>query len=395
MKRVLLLILLCSSLLVVSSSTDGFPGVQYSAYISASHDSINITGNADFIGQGWSGDGTPDDPFLIQNLDITSNVTCIRIADTTAYFIIRDCQLESFWDEDYGLGYDAVQLHNVSNSVLENCDIHGSASCIFLVDCNNTEVRGCRLRSISAHGLCGIRLQECRILENNIPQSGMDGVELMDGNDIDFTDNQISDSHQSGVHFHNLSRCTMADNAVSSCNGHGMFLNKILYSSVFGNSITLNGAYGLYANAINSSFVNNTVTENHGYGIDLTGSGNTLYGNIIGGNGVSNARDRGSNNTWDDSVSLGNAWDDYTGFGSYAIEGEAGSIDRYPSTVPGVIGPALILMVLAAGILASPLLYFLLRRVRLRHMQPSSDAKSGPLVCGVPVWLRVLSFLAE
>ena len=162
-----------------------------------------------------------------------------------------------------------------------------------------------------------------------------------------------------------------------------MFLNKVLYSSVFGNSITLNGAYGLYANAINSSFVNNTVTENHGYGIDLTGSGNTLYGNIIGGNGASNARDRGSNNSWDDSVSLGNAWDDYTGFGSYAIEGEAGSIDRYPSTVPGVIGPALILMVLAAGILAIPLLYFLLRRVRLRHMQPSSDAKSGPLVCGV------------
>ncbi len=382
MKRVLLLILLCSSLLVVSSSTDGFPKVQYSAYIFASHPSINITCNADFIDQGWSGDGSPDDPFLIQNLDITSNVTCIRIADTTACFIIRDCQLESFWDEDYALGYDAIQLYNVSNGVLENCDIYGSASCIFLVDCNNTEVRGCRLRSISATGLCGIRLQECRILENNIPQSGMEGVVLMDGNDIDFTDNQISDSHQSGVHLCNLSRCMIADNAVSSCNGHGMHLGEILDSSVFGNSITLNGEYGLCAHAITSSFVNNTVTENHGYGIDLEGSGNNLYGNIIGGNGASNARDRGSNNTWDDSVSLGNAWDDYTGFGSYAIEGEAGSIDRYPSTVPGVIGPALILMVLAAGILAIPLLYFLLKRVRLRHMQPSSDAKSGPLVCG-------------
>ena len=395
MKRVLLLILLCSSLLVVSSSTDGFPEVLHSAYISASYAPINITGNADFIGQGWFGDGTPDDPFLIENLDITSNATCIRIADTTACFIIRDCQLESFWDEDYAIGYNAVELSNVSNGVLENCDIYGSASCILLVDCNDTEVRGCRLRSISAHGLYGIRLHECRILENNIPQSGMHGVELMDGNDIDLTDNQISDSLQSGVSFDNLSRCTITDNAVSSCNGHGMRFDELLDSSVFGNSITLNGAYGLYAYAINSSFVNNTVTENHGYGIDLTGSGNTLYGNTIGGNGVSNARDRGSNNTWDDSVSLGNAWGDYTGFGSYAIEGEAGSIDRYPSTVPGVIGPALILMVLAAGILAIPLLYFLRKRVRLRHMQPSSDAKSGPLVCGVPVWLRVLSFLAE
>jgi len=149
-----------------------------------------------------------------------------------------------------------------------------------------------------------------------------------------------------------------------------MRFDELLDSSVFGNSITLNGAYGLCAYAINSSFVNNTVTENQGYGIDLEGSGNTLYGNIIGGNGVFNARDRGSNNTWDDSVSLGNAWDDYVGFGSYAIEGEAGSVDRYPLTVPGVIGPALILLVLAAGILAIPLLYFLRKRVRLGPPTP-------------------------
>ncbi len=223
----------------------------------------------------------------------------------------------------------------------------------------------------------------------------MEGVALLDGNDIDFAENQISDSHGSGVSFDNLSRCTMTDNAVSSCKGHGVRFDEVLNSSVFGNSITLNGAYGLNAYAINSSFVNNTVTENHGYGIDMEGSGNTLYGNIIGGNGISNARDRGSNNTWDDSVSLGNAWGDYTGLGSYAIESEAGSIDRYPSTVPGVIGPALILMVLAAGILAIPLLCFLRKRVRLRHMQPSSDDKSGPLVCRVQVWLRALSFLAD
>jgi parallel beta-helix repeat protein len=174
-----------------------------------------------------------------------------------------------------------------------------------------------------------------------------------------------------------------------------MHFDEVLDSSVLSNSITLNGAYGLSAYAVNSSFVNNTVTENQGYGIDLEGSGNTLHGNIISGNGVVNARDRGSNNTWDDSVSVGNAWGDYIGFGSYAIEGEAGSIDRYPSTVPGVIGPALILMVLAAGILATPLFCFLRKRVRLRHMQLSSDAKSGPLLCGGLVWLRVFSFLAE
>jgi parallel beta-helix repeat protein len=395
MKRMLLLILLCSSLLVFSSSSDEFARAEYSACISASHTPINITCNADFFDQGWSGDGTPDDPFLIQNLDITSNVSCIRIADTTEYFIIRGCQLESYWDEDYAIGYNAVELCNLSNGVLENCDIYGSASCILLVDCNNTDVRGCHLRSISAHGLYGIRLKECKILGNNIPQSGMEGVALVDGNDIDFAENQISDSHGSGASFANLFRCTMTDNAVSSCNGHGMHFDEVLNSSVFGNSITLNGAYGLQAYVINSSFVNNTVTENHGYGINLEGSGNTLYGNIISGNGVFNARDRGSNNTWDDSVSLGNAWDDYIGFGSYAIEGEAGSIDRYPSTAPGVVTPALILMVLAAGILAIPLLYFLRKRVRLRHMHPSSDAKSGPLVCGVTVWLRVLSVLAE
>ena len=52
---------------------------------------------------------------------------------------------------------------------------------------------------------------------------------------------------------------------------------------------------------------------------------------MIGWNSGFNALDNGTNNVWDDTVSIGNAWGDYTGsIPTYAIPGYAGSVDNYP-----------------------------------------------------------------
>jgi hypothetical protein len=78
----------------------------------------------------------------------------------------------------------------------------------------------------------------------------------------------------------------------------------------------------------------------------VSGSNNTLFGNKIGWNGGPmsgdyNAMDYGSNNTWDDGVSAGNAWHDYSGTGMYSIYGSAGSVDRYPSLLTDARSPAI------------------------------------------------------
>jgi hypothetical protein len=48
-----------------------------------------------------------------------------------------------------------------------------------------------------------------------------------------------------------------------------------------------------------------------------------------------NAQDDGMENTWDDGVSIGNFWGDYSGTGLYWIAGQAQSVDRFPN---GTIG---------------------------------------------------------
>jgi len=75
---------------------------------------------------------------------------------------------------------------------------------------------------------------------------------------------------------------------------------------------------------------NNSIRWNYDYGIYLIGStGTNVTYNILGFSGTENGYDNVARN-WDDNVSLGNYWYDYTPPGVYPISGGAGAQDRYP-----------------------------------------------------------------
>ncbi|RDE17373.1 MAG: hypothetical protein C4K49_03180, partial [Candidatus Thorarchaeota archaeon] len=80
--------------------------------------------------------------------------------------------------------------------------------------------------------------------------------------------------------------------------------------------------------------LNNTVCDNEGTGISVTGNGHHIYWNTICRNGR-NAVDSGSGNTWDDGARCGNFWDDMTPGAVYLIPGTAGSVDHYPNGTLG------------------------------------------------------------
>ena len=65
---------------------------------------------------------------------------------------------------------------------------------------------------------------------------------------------------------------------------------------------------------------------------------NVVYGNIFYENnlgGSSQGYDDGISNVWYDAInSQGNAWSDYSGTGSYSIEGIASSVDIHPTAYP-------------------------------------------------------------
>ncbi|MBA7557635.1 hypothetical protein ES705_50399 [subsurface metagenome] len=82
----------------------------------------------------------------------------------------------------------------------------------------------------------------------------------------------------------------------------------------------------------------NRLIENEEYGIYIETSDNTIFNNTFIDNnlgGSSQAYDEGIGNYWYNVVTLeGNYWSDWSGTGSYSIDGSASSIDLYPLETP-------------------------------------------------------------
>jgi len=324
------------------------------------HLPIVITCDSNFTEQGWPGDGSVAHPFIIENIRIFTNTSCISISNTTVYFIIRNCELESYWFESTGLGYNAIELINVENGLIEDCDIDGNAACILLVDCENTNMTSNNIQSQQSQSIYAIRVDSCAFSSNVMLNSGIDMIE---STNTSIVDNQITESQSTGMHLSVASNLRIVSNSIQSSISHGMHLDEISQTDVLQNNIANSGAYGITAFAMNCSFIGNILSDNSGYGIDLEGSGNVLYENYFLRNAVSNVRDRGTNNTWDDSNHLGNYWDDYFGIGPYSIEGSSGHVDRFPQVYPGFIPPLYpILAVLIAGVAILGLRIFRMKR---------------------------------
>lgn len=136
------------------------------------HDPIYIHGNGDFTPDNGitKGSGTANDPFIIEGWDICASLKedGIRIDDTTAYFIIRNCYIHyingiiaSYLNprkmlypiyEDtkpYPMG---IFLNNVTNGGIENCYINGTVQAICVNNSVNNHILNCHCYK----NLCGI-----------------------------------------------------------------------------------------------------------------------------------------------------------------------------------------------------------------------------------------------
>lgn len=82
---------------------------------------ITITSNDEFELYSSSGNGAESDPYIIENFRIAlpdgPDQACIYIGDTTAYFIIRYCDVTSLDGES------GIELSYASNGIVMNCNI--------------------------------------------------------------------------------------------------------------------------------------------------------------------------------------------------------------------------------------------------------------------------------
>jgi len=250
------------------------------------HGPIAITSDADFAAQaaieGWGGNGTAADPYIIMRLNITSEGNCIRFTETTVYFNVQDCYLTSSV-ENTGRGLD---LGSVAHGSINSCMILSKGLGMWLAGPHS-----------------------CTFADNVIYGSWGDGIWGFDMYDCTLINNTICHTIWCGVAFTDTHNCT--------------FLNNTIYGNL--EALILDGC-------VNCTVEGNTFFDNSDIAVIITegSSNNSLSGNTIGWNSAGNAVDNGTNNVWDDGISVGNSWGDYNGTGAYSIPGSAGSVDNYP-----------------------------------------------------------------
>ncbi|MFW9931960.1 MAG: right-handed parallel beta-helix repeat-containing protein, partial [Candidatus Thorarchaeota archaeon] len=123
------------------------------------HDRIAITNNSHFTREGFTGSGTPEDPYVISSIAVDSQTDAISIQDTTAYFVIRDTQIIS--------NTQGIYLYNVSNGIIENCIITSSTNSIYFHNSVNITIDSADVRT-GNYGIRGENVAFSTIENSNV-----------------------------------------------------------------------------------------------------------------------------------------------------------------------------------------------------------------------------------
>ncbi|OLS31047.1 MAG: hypothetical protein ThorAB25_05640 [Candidatus Thorarchaeota archaeon AB_25] len=238
-----------------------------------SREPFNITSNEDFETQGWPGNGTLSNPYLIVNLNISSNnSTCIWVKNTTSHFIIQDCLFSSpVYAYIDGYLVFPITLANVSNARivgnqvlnvsggisgyrLSNCTIsnnHFNATntvldvrmsnfttihnnnqdfdpCeygLILVDCRHSTVSLNSFRIVKSIGISSVLAYNVSFVDNTIlafeadPVLPLNGIELWGGENCTIQGNEIVDFWWSGIELRGKDHIVEFNNITSNQRG--------------------------------------------------------------------------------------------------------------------------------------------------------------------------------
>ena len=152
------------------------------------HESITIASDSDFISQGWPGNGSISNPYLIEGLAIISDDACIKIINTSSYFVIRNCSLSGLLTH-YVTGVD---LRNVT---------HGTIELSTMSDLGN--------------GICDLQGTE-NVFHNNTIEDTWCGIYLLSCNNNVVSNNTVAGNHKGfAIEIYDSKKCLILGNFVS------------------------------------------------------------------------------------------------------------------------------------------------------------------------------------
>jgi parallel beta-helix repeat protein len=259
------IILLCIGMSIPSSVT----GDKTSSviFLYPPHDPIMIEGNENFTATNGvtAGDGTPENPFLIEGWELNGTLnqsydSGISIKETNMFFIIRNCFIHHF-------NVTELQLDSVKNGRVDSCIISDGDQFqygIYLTNCSQ------------------INICDNQIISNTY------GIQIYNSTNITIHNNTLfAEILSSFTAIEGSCRfCVISNNTVCRDYNEGIILSG-QYNVVIGNSVS--GYYGLGTTGIQVTGQHNRVCYNT---IKGRGSG-------YSGVGIRSNSDRNFNNTID------------------------------------------------------------------------------------------------
>jgi parallel beta-helix repeat protein len=227
------------------------------------HSEILIRSDADFLEQGWEGDGSLLNPFVIENLNITlSDQTCILIYNVTDHFVIRNSYLSTT-----GVLADNIQIIRSRNGVVDNCTITGGRY------------------GVSISSSRDITVTNCTVYATNM------GITVSLSDQCFIGSNTVYETHR-GIRFYGTANGTVSSNIVYRATEGGISMDYgTADNQIFYNYIGWNGPEGRTDSNFNAvdDGQNNVWDDSIGFGNFWWGyEGSEIYN--IGGSGDASDR---------------------------------------------------------------------------------------------------------
>jgi parallel beta-helix repeat protein len=288
------------------------------------HLPFRINNNSEFASmagsEGWTGDGSPANPYMIGGYDINGSGYgyCIYIGNTTVHFEVKD----SYLHEASGIMsspyfYDSgTILYNVKNGTMVNNTVSLNIEYgIYLDHSNNNTISN---NNVSDNGR-GINLNYSirNSITNNTAMNNIYGIYITSSH-YNTIDNNTTTKDYFGIRVSNSNSNIFSNNNISSNIWDGLYLTDSNLNSITKNNVSSND-YGIYLfYSDNNSITSNNASLNNDYGIYLRESpDNIVYHNTFINN-TFQAYDDSFGNLWDDGYPMGgNYWGNYDGNDSY------------------------------------------------------------------------------
>ncbi len=254
------------------------------------HSPIKIFGNASFKNtaqsEGWPGDGSESNPYVIEGLEITgssSDLTLILIEKTDVYFKISNNSLDGKKQTQ-----DGIKLFSVSNGMILDNEVK---NCLYAgISIQNSATNTISGNTVSKNGrsgtwkanywkldLCGMNLiasHSNEITNNTITSNNIHGISLDASSNNLLLKNEISGQEVGLGLFRGANYNTISENEIFSCPDTGIFsydatqgdvLAENSHNIVTKNIFHKNRGTGVNMGAIQFCGSNNTVSYNEFY----------------------------------------------------------------------------------------------------------------------------------